>query len=463
MEKTQKSTKENVENLLEELEILGEKRISEIRKEFIPMIGKKGFHYPLKSALEYIEKPVKNYSKYKDNFKNQFNKNNPFFREAKDENDYNGKYITRKIDSRTGKKEIYLSADGFKQFCAAQNTIKAYAVRDYFVRIESEMFYNLYKTPESLNEYKLKYENLIRENNSKIEEFMYGNRNANMGDFITSRIDKDLSKNIENLIKKMYKIETSRQKYEEQIFFLQNNLKKSHRSYEIMERQYEESLDENSYRAEASEIIRNLKMKKCPIYLINPKHVKKYDIIKFKNKSRKANNRKKITKDTIKKMELELGIFDSDSDSDSENDDEYRNKDEDENKDEEIDEFNFIKNYEGDPNEYEFMNNERSVELYSENFNYITTNDLDYDNNYFFSLGSFHSKNKSDEHLLSSINAKQIGVLDFLDIKHFKDSLNLLGKPHLSRPFPIYFTSWREISECSDKCLSINKKKLINL
>ena len=483
------SKKKSCQELLEEdMKVLGEDRIQEIRKDFLPMIGKEGFHYSLKTALSYIEdESVKDYGMYKKNFLRRFNKRDPFFRKAKSEDDYSGKYIVRTINKSTRKTEIFLSADGFKQFCASQNTLKASAVREYFVRMERERFEAVHASPEENKVKAREDDRLIAEFNERINSFISKHQispgEKDKGKALVLSMDKQLSANINNLIRRMEALDYQNKGLEFDLHDTKiRSCENAKKAYDIQCRS-EEFEDSNSLRARASAIIRTQKMTQISVYLIDPIYVKKNSRALVKKKSNKKSISKKkkapnITKSEIKKVNEMLGISSDEEPPPEKEMNDVENKfsavsslsekkkkvqllyepglldwwryspEEDKSDHEAFEEDN--------DDEYELTVGSRSAELYAKDFQFMQFHDLDLDGNYFFAINTYGGKSQSDkkiDELCRTGKATRVCVLDVFTSKHLRSSTQLLGNPRMHRPVAIYFTTWREVKSCADRVL----------
>lgn len=302
VEQTETEMKEE-HSLQEELKVLGEERIKEIRQAFLPLVGKKGYLFPLKTTLEWIGMGEINYSKKKEKFKSRFLKKNPYFREAKSDDDPHGKYIEKKVKGT--KLEIYLSADGFKQYCAAQKTEKANAVREYFVRIEAERVEALYATPEKQVIQRGEYEELVAQHNKRISEFVKGKNNTNYGDALVANMDKDLSKNIEDLIQRMKKMSEKNKRLEIALSEQAHMLSQTQHTMFDLQRQVEPDGSNESYTASVNAKLRE---KEFPhlveVYQIQTSTVNRW--LRIGRKRKKNSGKKDSKKDP----------FDSDSSTD---------------------------------------------------------------------------------------------------------------------------------------------------
>jgi hypothetical protein len=293
----------DIKSKKKDLEILGEKRIAEIRAEFLPLVGKKGYHFSLKSSLKWIDSQKNDYLKYRSNFKARFIKNNPYFREAESEEDLDGMYIER----ASGKgREIYLSADGFKQFCSSEKTEKANAVRVYFGRIEREFVDAIHATPEQ-NRIKLgEYDQLVANHQKQIAEFFVGKNNPTEEEAMIARMDTDLSKSIKFLLEKIKKSEDERAAFEIQANEAQFDLRQNEILTLDLKRQCLPDGSEDSYRKIVNAKLRE---KEFPyvieIYKISPATANKW--IRAKRLSKKKKN-----------LDEHKSIIGSDSESDPE-------------------------------------------------------------------------------------------------------------------------------------------------
>ena len=231
-----------------ELKILGEKRVTEIREEFLPLVGKEGYHFSLESSLKWIEYEKGDYQIFKRNFRKRFIKQNPYFREAESEEDLSGKYIERIINKTNGEKEIYFSADGFKQFCSSAKTEKANAVREYFVRIEREYVDAIHASPEE-NKMKVgEYNQIIFEHQKQIAEFFMGKHGISESDSLVARGETNLSESISYLLNKFAKSENDRNSFERQVADSQFELRQNEIRRNDLERQFLPDGSDDSYK-----------------------------------------------------------------------------------------------------------------------------------------------------------------------------------------------------------------------
>jgi hypothetical protein len=452
--------------------------VDEIKSQFLYMVDNDDGRYcfTLEQAYKWIgnEDVCTKYLKAKEKFKERYlyitgSKNkevDSMFDQADHEDDRPKDYFIKK-EGRS--EEIYFSVTGFQTFCMSQNKgVRAKAVKKYFIVLQSEYLRAVRATGTEKDDIILKLEARLT-----IMQEAQKKSGKTMSEFVGSGEAKEAACHYRQ------KFEQTRDEKDELVKKVKLEKKKSYAT----KCRAEENSDPDSLRARASEILRNTKMTQCEFYLIDPLLLKAHT---KKKKGRKTTSQKKTKKPvkTLKEQEKELGISsDSDSDDDCDMDDtesvisvatvpNHKKKKKSRAKTKlfvkgllDID-YGIASNvsnefYDSDgefdvdenPDEYELILGSRSAELYAEKFRIMDAEDLELDGNYFFAITSFSGNGKKDDSLRTSKYAKLIGTLDFITSKDHKNAVKLLEKAHMTVPFNVYFTTYREIKECGDKVI----------